>query len=312
MTPSALLERAATPPAAAPAIELLGVTKRFGSVDAVRGIDLRVAPGEVVALLGPNGAGKSTTVGMLLGLTSPDAGEVRVCGRTPREAVAAGRIAAMMQDAGLMPGVRVAELLGLARRMYPDPLPVDRALAASGLADLATRRVDKLSGGQAQRLRFAMVAVANPEVLLLDEPTTALDVAGRQEFWAAMRGYAAGGRTVVFATHYLDEVDGNASRVVVVVGGRIVADGTPAEVRAVAGGTVVTFTCDRYADLPALAAVTSAERDADRVTLRTADADATVRDLARSGLDWRDLRVTAASLDDSFLLLTRDADGGSR
>src|SRR5262249_43686115 len=155
------------------------------------------------------------------------------------EAVATGRIAAMLQDAGMMPGITVTELLGLAARLYPRPLAVAEAIEMAGLSAVSRRRVDKLSGGQAQRVRFAMVAVGNPDILVLDEPTTAMDVAGRQDFWASMRTYAECGHTVIFATHYLEEVDENADRVVVMVGGRIVADGTPAAVRARAGVSIV-------------------------------------------------------------------------
>ena len=226
MTSALLMAPAIQRPRAA--IVFRGVSKSFGAVRAVDDVHLTIGAGEVVALLVPNGAGKSTSVAMMLGLTAPDRGSVEVAGRSPRAAVAAGRIAAMLQDAGLMPGVTVAELLGLSRRAYPDPLDVGTVLRLAGIAELAHRRVDRLSGGQAQRVRFGLAAVADPDILLLDEPTTAMDVAGRQDFWRAMRAYAGRGHTVVFATHYLDEVEDNADRVVVMVAGRIVADGTPA------------------------------------------------------------------------------------
>jgi ABC-type sugar transport system ATPase subunit len=154
-------------------ISIRSVAKRYGAVHAVRDLALDISSGETVALLGPNGAGKSTTVGMLLGLIRPDSGAIEMCGRTPRRAVAEGRIAAMLQDAGMMPGVTVAELLGLGHRLYPAAPPVGEALELAGLAGLAKRRVDKLSGGQAQRLRFALAVVGNPEILVLDEPTNA-------------------------------------------------------------------------------------------------------------------------------------------
>jgi ABC-2 type transport system ATP-binding protein len=317
--------------ATSPAISLHAVTKQYGAVRAVDGLDLEIARGRTVALLGPNGAGKSTTVGMLMGLTSPDAGEVRVGGRSPRAAVTAGGIAAMLQDCGLMPGVTIGELIELGRRCYPHPLAVGRALELAGLSGLERRRIDRLSGGQIQRAKFALVAVADPEVMLLDEPTRALDVQGRREFWAAMRAYAATGRTVVFATHYLDEVEENADRVVMMKRGRIVADGTPAEIRAEAGGATVRFRVDgpgivtdqllRHR-LPITGGVTIED---EWVTVRTTDADAFVRSLVRDGGDhggdrggdqggdrdnatfpWRDLSVLPPSLDDSFLLLTGD------
>jgi len=295
------------------AISIRGVSKTFGAVRAVHGIDLDIATGEVVALLGPNGAGKSTTISMILDLLSPDQGTVTVGGRTPGVAVAGGVVAAMLQDSGPMPGVTVTELLGFTQCLYPAPLAVDEAMEMAGLGALGRRRVDKLSGGQAQRLRFAMVAIANPDILLLDEPTTAMDVAGRVEFWEAMRAYADSGHTVVFATHYLEEVDEFAGRVVVMVGGRIVADGTPASVRALAGGNVVRFglahpaldhpVLTRLADLPG---ATGVETHGAQILVRTTDSDATVRALAASDLAWRDLSVATASLDDSFLMLTKE------
>lgn len=300
-----------------PAISLRAVTKSYGASTALDRLDLEIERGRTVALLGPNGAGKSTTVGLLMGLTSPDAGQVRVTGRTARDAVVAGRIAAMLQDCGLMPGVTVGELIELGRRCYPRPLATGRALELAGLSGLERRRVDRLSGGQAQRVKFALVAVADPEVMLLDEPTRALDVQGRREFWTAMRGYAATGRTVVFATHYLDEVEENADRVVMMRRGRIVADGSPAEIRAEAGGAAVRFRAEGSAavteeqirrGLPGVGAV-SIENG--WIEIRTSDSDAMVRALARGGPGdagplptWRDLSVLPPSLDDSFLRLT--------
>ena len=286
------------------AISIRSVVKGYGDVRAVDGISLDIDEGETLALLGPNGAGKSTTIGMLLGLVAPDAGTVRVAGETPHSAVAHGRIAAMLQDTGLMPGVTVRELIGLGNRLYPHAIPVDEALDLAGLRDHAKRRVDKLSGGQAQRVRFALAIVANPDVLLLDEPTRALDVHARSEFWRAMRAYAASGRTVLFATHYLDEVTENADRVVVMARGRIVADGPPQEIRATTGTSTVRLTTGATVD--GLPGVVRTEYHGSRVVLHTTDADATVRALSTSDIDWRDIEVSPASLDESFLALTND------
>ena len=294
-----------TTAAAALAVDIRGVAKAYGSVQAVRGLSLAIARGGTVALLGPNGAGKSTTVALLTGLVDPDAGEVRVCGDDPRTAVRSGRIAVMLQDAGLMPGVTVAELVGLGHRLYPDPLPVAETLRLAGLSDVGRRRIDRLSGGQLQRLRFALVAVANPDVLVLDEPTRALDVAGRREFWDAMRGYAAAGRTVLFATHYLDEVEENADRVVVMRDGLIVADGTPDAVRRHAGASIIRLRTGEPGRLTELPGVSTVEEHAGWTVIRSVDADATVRALAGSPLAWRDIAVSPPSLDDSFLALTQ-------
>jgi ABC-2 type transport system ATP-binding protein len=298
------------------AISLSGVTKRYGALTAVDDVTLDIPRGSTVALLGQNGAGKSTTVGLLMGLTEPESGTVRVGGRPPRAAVAAGVIAAMLQDCGLMPGVTVTELVELGRRLYPNSLPATEALDLAGLGALARRRVDRLSGGQAQRLKFALIAVANPDIMLLDEPTRALDVQGRREFWTAMRAFAASGRTVVFATHYLDEVEENADRVVVLARGRIVADAAPAEIRTGHGSGTVRFRLPGGGAAPGAADLFSysglpqsfgtAAVDGDWVTIRTADADAAVRALAASSLPWQDLSVIPPSLDDSFLQLTSE------
>ncbi|HWG25882.1 ABC transporter ATP-binding protein [Actinospica sp.] len=286
------------------AISVQAVTKRYGALVAVDDVTLDIPRGRTVALLGPNGAGKSTTVAMLMGLTEPDTGSVTVGDRPPRAAVAAGGIAAMLQDSGLMPGVTVAELIELGRRLYPAPLSTAEALELAGLTTLSRRRVDRLSGGQAQRVKFALVAVANPETMLLDEPTRALDVQGRREFWTAMRAYTASGRTVLFATHYLEEVEENADRVVVMARGRIVADGTPAELRTGAGSAIVRFRLPVDAARPVLPGTVTV--DDGWVTVRTDDPDAAVRALASGPHRWQDLSVIPPSLDDSFLRLTTE------
>ena len=295
------------------AIRLDGVSKSYGGVEAIRSLDLDFTRGESVALLGPNGAGKSTTIGMMVGLVAADRGRISVAGSTPRAAVARGAIAAMLQDTGFMTGVSVAELVGFSAGIYPRPLAVGRAIELAGLAGLERRRVDRLSGGQAQRLRFAIAVVADPEILILDEPTRALDVQARSEFWEAMRAFAATGRTLVFATHYLDEVDENATRVVVLANGRIVGDGRPDEIRRRTGTTMVRVTVPEAAAdrqdgrLGSLPGVVDVARAGERFALRTTDADSTVRALAASGLGWSSLEVSPPSLDESFLTLTQEA-----
>jgi ABC-2 type transport system ATP-binding protein len=185
-------------------VVLSGLSKSYGAVRAVRSANLLIAPGETVALLGPNGAGKTTTIDMMLGLTRPDAGSVRVFGMPPAQAITAGMVGGMLQTGSLLPYLRVRELVAMVASLYPRPLPVGEVLELAGICELARRRTTKLSGGQAQRVRFAIALVANPDLLLLDEPTAALDVAGRREFWKVMRAIAARGKTVVFATHYLE------------------------------------------------------------------------------------------------------------
>lgn len=290
-----------------PAISLRGATKRYGGRAVVDGIDLDFERGETVALLGPNGAGKSTTIGMMLGLVAPDAGDVRIAGRTAHEAVAGGRIAAMLQDTGMMPGVRVGELVRLGQALYPHPLRAEAAIELAGLTAERRKRVERLSGGQAQRLRFALAIVADPEILILDEPTRALDVRGRAEFWRAMRAFSATGRTVLFATHYLDEVDENAARVVVMASGRIVEDGDPAHVRARAGVSRVQVSVDGdSAWLARVHGVADIIALGDRLTITTTDPDAAVRAIVAGAHPWRGIEVTRQSLDASFLSLTED------
>ena len=227
--------------AGALAVEFAGVTKDFGPLRALDGIDLRVHSGEVVALLGPNGAGKSTSVGLMLGLRRPTSGAVRVFGGDPEAAVRAGRVGAMLQTSGLPPGVRVREMVEFIRGLYPRPRPLAEVLQAAACETFADQRVERLSGGQQQRVRFAMAIAGDPELLFLDEPTTGFDVDTRRRFWQSMRTYAADGRTVLFATHYLEEADGAADRIVVMQHGRIVADGTAAAIKAGTGTRTVRF-----------------------------------------------------------------------
>ncbi|MFF5172050.1 ABC transporter ATP-binding protein [Micromonospora sp. NPDC000089] len=217
------------------AVRLTRVSRRFGSVRAVDDLDLTIERGSVVALLGPNGAGKTTAISLLLGLARPDTGAVALFGGAPAEAVRAGRVGAMLQEGAFVPGATVRDVIALARALYPRPLDTDRILTVARLTGLAGRRLDRLSGGEAQRARFAFALAGGPELLVLDEPAAALDVAARQTFWTTIREYAAGGRTVLFSTHQLHEADEYADRIVVLTAGRVVADGTPAQIRARAG-----------------------------------------------------------------------------
>ncbi len=288
-----------------PAVAFTGAVLRYGAVHAVDRLDLDVPGGETVALLGRNGAGKSSTLNLLLGLTPPTEGAVRLFGGAPELAVRRGRVGAMLQDGQPLSRVTVGELVTFVAGRYPDPMPVSEALGLAGLTDFANRRVDRLSGGQAQRVRFAVAIAGAPELLVLDEPTAALDVEARRVFWQSMRSYAARGHTVLFSTHYLEEADANADRIVVLDAGRIVADGSGAEVKRAVGGSVVSFDlAGRPAeDLELLPGVTFAEVRNGRALLRCADSDTTVLALAERGL-VRDLEVAPASLEDAFLSLT--------
>ncbi|BCY10364.1 ABC transporter ATP-binding protein [Actinoplanes sp. L3-i22] len=290
------------------AVNLDGVVKRFGTVTAVDGIDLRIRPGEVVALLGPNGAGKTTTVDMLLGLSQPTSGTVQVYGRSPQDAVALGLVSAVMQSGGLLKDYTVEETVRLTAVLFGRPRDaVQVALKRAGIADIADRLVGKCSGGQQQRLRFAMALLPDPELLILDEPTTGMDVGGRREFWDAIRQDAEGGRTVIFATHYLEEADAYADRVVLVRRGQIVADGTASEVKSLAAGRTVraTLTDPERLDLSVIPEVESSEIRGDSIYLHGRDTDAIARYLLNQ-TDARDLEITSRNLEDAFLTLTAD------
>ncbi|MGW4997219.1 ABC transporter ATP-binding protein [Streptomyces hydrogenans] len=292
-----------------PAAVFEAVTKTYGPVRAADGLDLAVRRGETLALLGRNGAGKSTAINLLLGLDTPDSGRVVLFGGEPDRAVAAGRVGAMLQEGRPVPRVTVRELVGFVASTYPAPMPVADALALAGLTALADRRVDRLSGGQAQRVRFAVALAGHPELIVLDEPTSALDVEARGEFWAAMRGYARRGNTVLFSTHYLEEADSFADRIVVVDAGRIVADGTAEELKRATGGALVAVDLGGApaAFLAGLPGVTEVEIRGDRARLRTDDSDATVRALAaRDAI--RGLEVAPLTMNDAFLALTQAGD----
>ncbi len=285
------------------AVALRGLHKGFGEVKAVDGVDLVVAPGEVVALLGPNGAGKSTTVDVLLGLTAPDRGEVSVFGRTPREAVADGAVGAMLQSGALLDDATVAEAVGLVAALHRRPLPVAEVLARSGVAELADRKCAKLSGGQRQRVRFALALVSQPDLLVLDEPTVAMDVETRRRFWLAMREYTNTGRTVLFATHYLEEAQDYADRVVLMRSGRIVADGSVAQIRATVSGRTISAVVPGARDL-ALPGARAVETRGDRVELWCDDSDTALRALLAAYPAAHDIEITAIGLEDAFLALT--------
>ena len=289
-----------------PAIRAESLTKTFratdgGLVHAVRGVDLTVQPGEIVAFLGPNGAGKTTTVDMLLGLTSPDAGSIEVYGTTPEHAVRSGRVSAVMQTGGLLNDFTVAETVQALAALHDRLDRVDDVLVRADLTQIANRRVQACSGGEQQRLKFAIALIPDPDLVILDEPTTGMDVAARQRFWETMRADAATGRTVVFATHYLAEADEFAERTVLMNHGVIVQDGATRDVRAAYGGRTLTFRPP--------AEVVHADGVDPAWLARVQQA------LSPLGVD--DVQVSAASLEAAFLALTSDVsepelDGAAR
>jgi ABC-2 type transport system ATP-binding protein len=295
-------------------IALSGLTKTFrtpdGPVHAVRGVDISIAPGETVALLGPNGAGKSTTIDMLLGLLPPDTGTVSLFGMAPAEAIKAGAVGAMLQVGSLIDDLTVRELITMFAALYPDPLAVDEVIEITKIDDIAGRRTNKLSGGQTQRVRFALGLVSNPDLLVLDEPTVAMDVEARREFWATMRSFASRGKTVVFATHYLEEADAYADRVILMANGKVVADGPATEIKATVGLRTIRATLP-HADVAALAAlpgVTNVETRGEAIILNCSDSDQALRAFLPAFALARDIEVSGAGLEEAFVQLTKAND----
>ncbi|WP_133852949.1 ABC transporter ATP-binding protein [Labedaea rhizosphaerae] len=299
-----------TPPRTTQAVTIRDLRKNYetktGTVAAVRGVDLAIGTGEVVAVLGPNGAGKSTTVATILGLTQPSAGTVEVFGKTPRDAVTEGLVGAMLQQGNLLEDVTVAEVIGMIAGLHKHPMPAEQAMRMAGVTDIADRYCTKLSGGQRQRVRFAMALVGDPRLLVLDEPTAAMDVGSRRDFWQAMRSFTDTGRTVLFATHYLDEAEEFADRVVLLRDGRVVADGTVAEVRGSVTGSVLRAVVPgaTLADLLRLPGVTGGELRGDRAELSCDDSDTALRALLVEHPLAHHFQITAMGLEEAFLSLT--------
>nr|WP_037841971.1 ABC transporter ATP-binding protein [Streptomyces sp. NRRL F-5126] len=294
------------PPATAVA-SFADVSKAYGQVRAVDGLTLDLHPGETVALLGPNGAGKSSTLDLLLGLRTPDSGRISVFGKSPQGAIAAGHVGAMLQSGGLMEGVRVREIVKLACDLHPKPYPVDEVMNRAGIDRIADRMVDKLSGGQEQRVRFALATAGAADLIVLDEPTTGMDVTARQAFWSTMREQAGQGRTVLFATHYLEEADAIADRVLVLHKGRLLADGTAAEIKAKAGARRIAFDLEGEIDEEALRGLpflASLSLSGTTVRIQSHNADATVHALYGLGCYPRNLEVSGLGLEQAFVAIT--------
>ena len=291
-----------------PLASLHGACKRYGRAPALDGIDLELRAGQVLALLGANGAGKTTAVSLLLGLLEPDAGQARLFGRCPRELAARQGVGLMLQSGALVPTLTVAEHLDLVRSYYADPLDVAGCVAIAGLDGLLGRRYGRLSGGQQRRVQFALAVCGRPRVLFLDEPTTGLDIEARQGLWRGLRALVAGGASVLLTTHYLEEAEALADRVVVLAAGRVVAEGSLDEVRARVDQRRSRCASGRDAAEGARwPGVRSVHRDGHRLEVLAGAAEDVVRrllaaDPALSGLD-----VTRAGLAEAFLEITRDA-----
>jgi len=287
------------------AAQLIEATKKYGAVEALKGVSLDIELGEVVAMLGPNGAGKTTSISLLLGLRKPTSGKARLFGLDPSDLNARCRVGVMLQESGIPEMLKVREIVDLFRSYYPKPMARDRAIAMAGLEEKANALVKQLSGGQRQRLYFALAVCGDPEVLFLDEPTVGMDVEGRRSFIERIAEFANMGRTVVLTTHYLEEADQLAKRVVVIDRGLVIADASPNEIKSKVAGKRVRFAAPTLTDKDLDGLQVTASTIADHtVQLLTNQPEAVLRELFRRGVQISDLEVSGADLEDAFISLT--------
>ncbi len=288
------------------AIELVNVSKIYKGKKAVDNLSLKVERGTVFALLGPNGAGKTTTISMILGMRQPTSGTVKLLGGEPKDIRIRNRIGAMLQDVSVIDSLKVAETINLFRSYYTKPQSLEQLLRISGLENEKDKMASSLSGGQQRRLGFALAAAGDPEVIFLDEPTVGMDVTSRQMFWETIRAMADRGRTVVLTTHYLEEADNLADRVVVINEGRIVADGTPSQIKAETTGRIISFTAGASVTndmLHQLPGVKKVEWNGRRARLHSGDTDRLIKLLIEQRFDMRDIEIQSGGLDDAFQAL---------
>ena len=288
------------------AIELVGASKRYGNFEALKNVSFAIEKGSLVAMLGPNGAGKTTSINLMLGLRRPTSGKALIFGDDPRRIATRKRFGAMLQESGVPQLLKVTELVELFRSYYPKPLPTDQVVKLVGLDEKANTLVRDLSGGQTQRLYFALAICGDPEVLFLDEPTVGMDVEGRRVFLRVIRDFAAGGKTILLTTHYLEEADELAERVLVIDKGKVIADGSPQEIKSRVAGSKITFTSSASLDAAALSGlpVSASEVSDHRVTLMTNDPQSVLRELFRRNVDMANLEVRGADLEEAFISLT--------
>lgn len=289
------------------AARLVGVSKSYGPVRALRGVDFSIRRGELIALLGPNGAGKTTAVKLFLGLSTPDAGTVSVFGGNPKSSTTRMRTGAMLQVAKVPETMRVREHIDLFRSYYPQPLSARETLAIAGIEDIEKRLFGDLSGGQRQRVLFALALCGDPDLVFLDEPTVGMDVEARRVLWEQIRRLVARGKTILLTTHYLEEADALADRVAVINKGEIIAEGTPAEIKARTSGQKIRcisrLSLDEVRQIPGVIAVTT---DRDALEIRAALAEPVLRELFLRDAMLRGLEVSSAGLEEAFLALTAE------
>ncbi len=288
------------------AIELVGATKRYGNFEALKNVSFAIEKGSLVAMLGPNGAGKTTSINLMLGLRRPTSGKALIFGDDPRRIATRKRFGAMLQESGVPQLLKVTELVELFRSYYPKPLPTDQVVKLVGLEEKANTLVRDLSGGQTQRLYFALAICGDPEVLFLDEPTVGMDVEGRRVFLRVIRDFAAGGKTILLTTHYLEEADELAERVLVIDKGNVIADGSPQDIKSRVAGSKISFTSTGSLDAAALSGLPVSASDVSdhQVTLMTNDPQSVLRELFRRNVDMSNLEVRGADLEEAFLSLT--------
>ena len=292
---------------------LEGVSKNYGPVRALSSIDFRVRAGEVVALLGPNGAGKTTAVKLLLGLLQPNSGKVRVFGADPTNPENRMRAGAMLQVGKVPETLRVREHIDLFSSYYQKPLPVREVLAAAGLEKLSDRKFGDLSGGQRQRVLFALALCGDPDLLFLDEPTVGLDVEARRMLWDEIRKLVQRGKTVLLTTHYLQEADALADRIAVINKGEIIAEGTPAQIKAqTAGKKIRCITRLSMQTIRELPGVSEVKEDREAIEIHAAEAEPVLRQMLAQDASLAGLEVTSAGLEDAFLALTREPSSESQ
>ena len=292
---------------AQPIAALTGVSKRYGATTALDGLDLSLHAGEVVALLGPNGAGKSTVVRLMLGLAGPTSGTVRIFGGDPRDAASRTRVGAMLQVARVTDTIRVREHIDLFRSYYPRPLPVAEIVRTAQLEGIENKFFGELSGGQKQRVLFALALCGDPDLVFLDEPTVGMDIEARRGLWQQIRSLKDRGKTVLLTTHYLEEADALADRIVVINKGRLVSGGTPAEIKRISGGRRIKCSTELTdAFLEALESVTAVERSGVFVTVTATNAEAVVRAMLLNDSQLAGLEIASPALEDSFLALTKE------
>lgn len=292
---------------------LEGVSKNYGPVRALNSIDFRVRAGEVVALLGPNGAGKTTAVKLLLGLLQPNSGKVRVFGADPTNPENRMRTGAMLQVGKVPETLRVREHIDLFSSYYQKPLPVREVLAAAGLEKLSDRKFGDLSGGQRQRVLFALALCGDPDLLFLDEPTVGLDVEARRMLWDEIRKLVQRGKTVLLTTHYLQEADALADRIAVINKGEIIAEGTPAQIKAqTAGKKIRCITRLSMQTIRELPGVSEVKEDREAIEIHAAEAEPVLRQMLAQDASLAGLEVTSAGLEDAFLALTREPSSESQ